>query len=134
MGKLTLPQGYIVVRDRTCNIPSEALSAEDVSDGYHTFKELYDHRAALTAALWSLAPPGQAWKSWLHHDGTMFEGMFIAGLDLPTGQVSYHYNADRWQLFYYIPEVERAPKYDGHTSEDVISRLVQFAWMQPGRK
>lgn len=59
-----------------------------VSDGYHSFKELYDHRIKLFVALcnvlenWDteIGHPSQCWKSKLHSDGTMFDGWFIAGI------------------------------------------------------
>jgi hypothetical protein len=97
------------------------------SDGYHTFNELYAHRRALTAALASTLPD-LAWRSKLHHDGTMFEGMFIVGFDLPgIGQVSYHYDLEHWDEFAAVEERRRAPEWDGHTPADVVDRLVAWA-------
>ena len=62
---------------------------QHVSDGYHTFKELYDHRIALFLALvksiseQEYHPANQiCWKSKKHSDGTMFDGWFIAGIGL----------------------------------------------------
>lgn len=101
----------------------------EVSDGYHTFNELYAHRRALTAALCS-AVPDRAWRSRVHSDGIVWDGWFIVGLDLPgTGQVSYHYRLEDWDDFAAVPELDRAPAYDGHTSDDVIVRLL--AWATP---
>lgn len=100
----------------------------DASDGYHTFAELYAHRRALTAALTTLLPR-LAWRSKQHHDGTMFDGMFIVGMDLVgsgAGQVSYHYELEHWDEFAHVPEREFAPEWDGHTSDDVVKRLL--AW------
>jgi hypothetical protein len=54
---------------------------DDVSDGYHTFAELYQHRFALFLALCRALEMG--WKSRLHADGTMYPGWFIAGIELP---------------------------------------------------
>ena len=50
----------------------------DLSDGYHSFNELYHHRAILFAFLCNLFPD-RAWKSMRHHDGDMYSGMFIVG-------------------------------------------------------
>lgn len=110
----------------------------DVSDGYHTFEELYQHRAALTAAFCNLAtlyPEEQVTvvKSKLHHDGTMFDNeTFIVVITLPydIGQVSYHYNVRLWDWFRDVKEVDRAPVYDGHTPEMTIERLIEWVQFQ----
>lgn len=95
-----------------------------ISDGYHTFNELYEHRHMLFRALCKNAV---SWKSKLHSDGTMFEGWFIAGLRTPIEEhdITYHIPMRLWDLFN-IKEVERAPIFDGHTSQDVIERLKDF--------
>lgn len=60
-----------------------------LSDGYHSFKELYDHRVKLfitlcnTIDLHNKAYKGakkKPWKSLFHSDGTMWDGWFIAGI------------------------------------------------------
>ena len=100
----------------------------DISDGYHTFNELYDHRAALTAALFKSLPSDMVYKSKKHHDGTMYDGMFIVGANLPDiGAISYHYDLDPWWDVFNIREVENAPEWDGHTPNDVIERLKAYA-------
>ena len=100
----------------------------DISDGYHTFNELYDHRAALTAALFKSLPRDTVYKSKKHHDGTMYDGMFIVGANLPgIGEISYHYDLDPWWDVFNIREVENAPEWDGHTPNDVIERLKAYA-------
>ena len=96
----------------------------ETSDGYHTFNELYRHRTELFAALCNLFP-GRAWKSTKHFDGTMEKGWFIAGIDTPEGQTTYHCRGDSWNLFR-VRELETAPKWDGHTPEDVLRRLRAF--------
>ena len=97
----------------------------DLSDGYHTFNELYDHRAALFAALCSCMKE-DAWKSKQHEDGTMFDDMFIVGIQTKYGQITYHYDLDKWDWFN-VNELEHAPKFDGHTPDMVIKRLVKLA-------
>ena len=67
-----------------------------------------------------------AWKSKKHADGSMFEGWFVAGIMLPHGQVTYHLPL-RWWDDFDARELERAPEWDGHTSDDVISRLKSVA-------
>lgn len=91
----------------------------EVSDGYHTFNELYEHRHALFAVACHFLG---GWKSKLHHDGTMFPGWFIAGLTTCDGPATYHLPLRLWDAF---PgrEREHAPEWDGHTPGDVVTRL-----------
>lgn len=42
----------------------------EFSDGYHTFNELYHHRAVLFSVVCNQNPLC-AWKAKKHHDGTM---------------------------------------------------------------
>lgn len=76
-----------------------------VSDGYHTFDELYDHRIALFIALCrkvvrleELAPSEvSVWRSLKHFVGPMFEGHFIMGIHSPAcGLITYHLPLARW--------------------------------------
>jgi hypothetical protein len=97
------------------------LEKGEVSDGYHTFNELYEHRHALFALNIAVTPE-ISWKSLKHDDGTMFDGWFIAGMDLPTGMITYHIPIRLWELFG-GKELTNAPKWDGHTSNDVIERI-----------
>lgn len=92
------------------------------SDGYHTFNELYHHRAILFSSLCNLMPD-KAWKSKRHDDGTMYDGMFIVGLDTPYGQATYHYDVEPyWELFN-VKELDRAPAFDGHDHYDALDRI-----------
>ena len=93
------------------------------SDGYHTFDELYYHRTALFACLVSMQPRQMAFKSWKHSDGSMYEGMFIAGIYTSGGWCTYHCEAKWWPLFDCY-EREFAPEWDGHTPSDAIHRLM----------
>lgn len=120
---------YIHITDNNLEVKAEGL---EVSDGYHTMSELYDHRRALTAALLNIisneCPGGvdPTFKSKLHADGTMFEGYFICGFNYFNGDmISYHYALEYWDDFR-IPEYVNAPEYDGHTSADVIERLLKL--------
>lgn len=101
----------------------------DVSDGYHTFGELYDHRRALTAAL-AAERADISWRSKAHHpdDSAIFEGgWFILGINLPTGAITYHYKLDHWDDFAEVPELEHAPKWDGASPADTVTRLLAWA-------
>ena len=101
--------------------------ASKVSDGYHTFEELYEHRCYLFAALMR-SNPKLSWRANNHDDGTIFDGWFVCGIHLPTGDISYHLPVDMWQKLDNcgITTTLRAPKWDGHTAADVVNRLKQF--------
>lgn len=103
-------------------------SCGELSDGYHTFNELYHHRTMLFAALMQLMPEDKVWKSRQHHDSSfpMYDGMFIAGVDTPFGQATYHIENQYWDAFH-VRELERATPFDGHTPEEAIDRLYQYA-------
>lgn len=98
-----------------------------VSDGSHSFDELYEARSVLTAALFDaygrmgLRPV----KSWRHSDGELCfgGGWFIVQAELPTGQVSFHYPEKDWDRFN-CQEVDRGLEWDGHTTQDVYDRLL----------
>lgn len=106
---------------------------DDVSDGYHTFGELYEHRRALTALLAAAASTaGDSWRSKAHHpdDSPIFEGgYFVVGIDLPLGTITYHYELDHWDEFSTVPEREHAPKWDGATPGKTVERLLATAQM-----
>lgn len=94
----------------------------DMSDGYHTFNELYHHRAILFSVICKHYR-ANAWKSKLHHDGTMFDGMFIVGIDTPTGQATYHYDIKPYWDMFDVKELAQAPEWDGHTASEAIERI-----------
>ena len=96
-----------------------------ISDGYHTFNELYYHRMILFSVVCNTFK-NQAWKSLKHSDGTMYDDYFIVGIKTPEGQYTYHYHKDYWDMFK-VKELSYAPEWDGHTSQDVINRLRNFA-------
>lgn len=100
------------------------VRTKNISDGYHTFGQLYHDRAVLFAVICNTYKD-KAWKSKKHHDGTMFgadDEMFIVGVETPQGQYTYHYNLEPYWDMYDVMEIEHAPKWDGHTHED-INRL-----------
>lgn len=102
-------------------IPATGIG--DLSDGYHTFNELYHHRAILFSVICSLFPE-RAWKSKLHDTGDMFEGMFIVGINTDLGQATYHYKIDPYWDMFEVTELEKAPTWDGHTPAEAIARIA----------
>lgn len=100
-----------------------------ISDGYHTFDELYEFRKMYNALLfneWAKNRVYEVHKSWRHHDGERCFGKdnwFIVVAYLPGGQISNHYKKEDWDLFK-VPEVEKALlPFDGHTGKDVLERM-----------
>ena len=105
-------------------IEPEKVTGE-TSDGYHTFDELYDHRARLFSVI-ARVHREIAWKSRLHHDGTMYDGMFIVGIETPEGQATYHYDVDPYWGIFDCEELARAPEWDGHTPQQAIVRIASL--------
>ena len=107
------------------------INKGEISDGYHTFNELYEHRAVLLASLMHVldttAINADCWISDLHSDGTMFDGMFIAGITINTVgnevTLTYHIENDQRHLFEGINHIERAPIWDGSTPADGLEYL-----------
>lgn len=97
-----------------------------VSDGYHTFDELYEHRIALYIALCRAINdgPNWVWRSVLHSDGTSFPGWFVLGINKAPGeQITYHLPMIKWDKCEFAYTLDSAPEFDGHTAADVLERL-----------
>ena len=93
-----------------------------VSDGYHSFDELYEHRVLLFIALCNLMP-AQCHKTKKNFEKQEWEGWFILVLHHPiAGQISYHIPNKYWDSCR-CESVEWNHTFDGHNSNDVINRL-----------
>lgn len=104
------------------------LDTNEISDGYHTFGELYRHRNELFIALClqlfrdPCAP--EVWRSETHSDGSTDEGWFLLGIGTEKGkQITYHLPISYWDKCAFAAIYSQAPEYDGHTSADVLQRL-----------
>lgn len=114
------------------NAQREYPDMGSVSDGLHTFDELYEFRMLYNAAYFNLLASKRDMpvkrpkpvKSKRHSDGQLCfgGGWFVVVVQLPDGQISNHYPLKDWDLFQ-IDEVERAPEFDGHTAQDVAQIL-----------
>ena len=108
----------------------EITSNGDISDGYHTFDELYKHRMLYNACfLKEIANKYKVQRSKKHSDGELCfgGGWFIVVAELPTGQISNHYEEKFWDLFDFCETVEIPTiKFDNHTTSDVINRLYNY--------
>lgn len=106
----------------------------EVSDGYHTFDELYEHRITLFIAMCRVIAghdryvgTTDIWRSKLHSDGTSFNGWFILGITKESGeQITYHLPLSKWDETDFAETLEKAPEWDGHTSQDVLKRLKEL--------
>ena len=106
---------------------------DELSDGFHTFRQLYYQRMMLFATIVK-QNKDRAWKSLRHEDGELCfgGGWFIVGIDTPEGSYTYHYEDNYYSLFD-CKELERSKHWDGHTEKDV-TRLLSLPSAQPERK
>lgn len=115
----------------------------EVSDGYHTFDELYAHRIELFIALCRALSNKRdyisvmrietetdfefVWRSELHSDGSKIDGWFVMGIRKKKGtQITYHLPMARWDECGFAETLPAAPEFDGHTSADVLERLKRL--------
>lgn len=99
------------------------IENNDISDGYHTFDELYEHRILLWINLCLLKPKDCYWV--MNH----FDGWDLLLMKTNEGQMSYHVKiAYRYLYENKISECSIINhKWDKHTSSDVFFRLEAFA-------
>lgn len=125
---------------KTLKLNLQSIENEvEISDGYHTFDELYDHRITLYIALCRsinfrnevfksqgtvMTGEYAVWRSKKHSDGYMFDNQFILGIGKEKGkQMTYHLPYDRWDEVSFAQTLDIAPEFDGHTSQDVLERI-----------
>lgn len=58
-----------------------------------------------------------------YNRGVMWKGRVA---QLPTGQISNHYEDKYWTLFSNVPAVALPPAYDGHTPAQAALRLRRY--------
>lgn len=116
----------------------EIINVNDVHDNSHSFAELYEHRSVLFMSLLNalelvdLSSFGdrqfEVVKSKFHADGSNFEDYFIVMLTNLRNkeQISYHLEINKYWDMCPGKEVESAPEWDGHTSDDVVARLISW--------
>lgn len=111
------------------------LDTNHISDGYHTFGELYEHRIVIYIALCRILANSDysgnhhfetnpVWRSRLHSDGSSFDGWFVLGIGYEKGyQITYHLPESKWEACGFAETLNHAPEWDKHTSNDVLTRL-----------
>ena len=111
-----------------------------ISDGFHTFDELYDHRITIYIALcrtlsdiahYDCDVPDRlkhhVWRAERHSDGSQWKGWFILGLNKEAGrQITYHLPIDKWDQCDFATTYDCAPEFDGHSPADVLERLAKI--------
>lgn len=140
MEKITITNAFRIHRmerhSGLFDVVAEGTDEMEASDGYHTFAELYDHRVTLFIALCKEIDftnksysfdRRQIWRSKKHSDGEICFGtgtQFVLGIGYGRGdQVTYHILIERWDECKFAETLEKAPEFDGHTSDDVLERL-----------
>lgn len=95
----------------------------ELSDGFHTFNQLYYQRMMLFATIVK-QNRDRAWKSLRHEDKELCfgGGWFIVGIDTPEGSYTYHYE-DKYFSLFDCEELECGKHWDGHTEKDVTRLL-----------
>ena len=117
-----------LVGDRIVSVGGEVTDPVDmgeVSDGYHTFNELYAHRVRLFSSLMH-AYPGLSWWSRKHSDGEEWDGWIIAGITTPDGEITYHLPVEEIEFLPEGTELEFGKEWDGHEASDVLDRLLSL--------
>lgn len=109
------------------------IDVGSVSDGYHTFDELYEHRCILWMVLCAAindraeSDASRPWRSERHSDDSSWDGWFILGHGEWEGeQITYHIPMKYWDQCSFARIMDRAPTWDGHTSADVLERLKKY--------
>ena len=89
----------------------------NLSDGYHTFDELYQHRNCLFIALCLMRRDDVVWKP--HYDGWP-----VVFLKTKLGQISYHVPAAEFQaVLEHNFQRDDSYEWDGHTVDEALRRL-----------
>lgn len=117
-------------------IKESGLDTNLISDGYHTFGELYEHRIVLWISLLrhaeelnrvihpTMYPNKISWRTKVHSDDSISDGWFMLGTGHLNGkQITYHLPMEYWDQCDFSETLDKAPEFDGHTSKDVLERL-----------
>ena len=105
-----------------CSIGSLKFEIKDgqLSDGYHTFDELYKHRHALFIKLCLIHNEQCLWR----YDENI-AGWFILYWNSYHGQISYHLPIEYLTYIKFDIKETKESIWDGHSSNDVIERLLK---------
>jgi hypothetical protein len=116
------------LRERPCDIdPNDCARAADALEALQAARDAsYEERNKVVAALARLFPSGiakTAIPGWLEDwHGCVY-------IDLPTGQVSWHYHDSQADLFEELPAYNG--QWDGHDTPEKYRRLASLAGDKP---
>lgn len=111
----------------------QKLDTNPISDGYHTFGELYEHRITNFIALCKILSEKEV--EYYRNDKYLVwrtkpvEGWFILGIGREKGQqITYHLPDSKYELVKNIAILMTplGENFDGHTSQDVLDRLARL--------
>ena len=122
IARLASKAGYYYETER--DTPHLLRRTDIISDGYHTFGELYEHRCLLFVWLMNLHRD-RSFKTRKHDDSSEFPGWFVGVIVSDFGEIAYHLPDRMWDMAN-VPEVERHTTYDGSTQLDTLERLRQI--------
>lgn len=116
------------------------LAPDGMSDGWHTFEELYNYRALYNAGLVNMIAWAKKYtvgpkafdgidviKSKKHFGGEpCYDGeYFVVMIKTPWGQISNHYKLEHWNKFV-CRSTKTGWKWDGHTMKESNERLMKL--------
>jgi hypothetical protein len=124
----------LITEDAINQLMRCGIDTNKISDGYHTFAELYEHRIvnymAICRMIYNYEPYAKipVWMSKKHSDGAVWEGWFLLGIYTEAGkQITYHLPMIKWdECDKFARELSQAPEFDGHNSQQVLERLSQL--------
>jgi len=116
----------MTVAEINAAIAAAEIDRNMISDGYHTFGELYEARCLLFVALIQ-AHKSKSWRASRNADGQKWEGWFVCGIQPQAGrQITFHLPEKFWASLDGIETHDVNPYFDGHTGADVLKRLELF--------
>lgn len=95
----------------------------ELSDGYHTFSDIYRHRNLLFINMCLASPEKCVWADHQEWDSA------VLVYNAPAGQISYHISYDQVPfILHKIKEVKFGEHgWDGHNPRNVLERLEDLA-------
>ncbi len=109
----------LIQSGKTADVPT--VKTDSISDGYHTFGQLYDHRITLYIAFCYMLQVRGSVMPWRYKES---KDWFILGI--PSPQITYHLPMSRWEECNFADTRLVKPEFDGHNSDDVIDRIKSF--------
>ena len=96
-----------------------------ITDGYHSFDELYEHRNLLFLNFLIHADYREEVTTYYTEDPNIPGWILVVMKSKKLGQISYHMEEGYSQFLKYITKIPwEQHEWDGHTSQEVIYRLA----------